>query len=114
MLTEGDSDDIERIQKVVLKVILTHNYTDYSTACNNLNLQTLKTRQTNLCLKFALKCLESDKFCSLFVSNKVKNVYKLRDADKFDVPLASTSRYKNSPRIYLTNLFNDFFRNKKK
>ena len=33
MLTKDESDNIERIQKIVLKIILGHRYSDYHQAC---------------------------------------------------------------------------------
>ena len=110
MLTEENKDDLERIQKIVLKVILDHDYQDYTAACQTLKIQTLDHRRTNICLKFALKCLASEKFKHMFKPNRL--AFNLRDPDKFDVPFAITTRYKDSPKVFLTRLLNDYFKNK--
>ena len=101
----------ERIQKFTVKVILDDDYSDYTSACQTLQIDTLETRRTKLCLNFALKCLKNENFKDLFKPNTVQDSYRVRDADKFDVPFASTSRYKDSPKPYLTRLLNDHFKN---
>ena len=111
MLTQDDSNDIERVQKIALRVILDDDYVDYTTACATLNIETLETRRRKLSLNFALKCLKNEKFKDLFKLNTVGAHYKIRDVDRFDVPFAKSSRYKKSPKVYLTNLLNEHFRN---
>ena len=107
MLTQEDSNDIERVQKIAVRVILDDDYVDYTTACASLNIETLETRRRKLSLNFALKCLKNDKFKDLFKFNTVGAHYKIREVDKFDVPFAKSSRYKKSPKVYLTNLLNE-------
>ena len=108
MLTQGDREDLERIQKIVFKIILDDRYIDYNHACTTLNTQTLEQRRTKLSLNFALKCLQSDKFYNFFKLNPAAH------HEKFAVPFASTSRYQNSPKVYLTRLLNEHFRTKDK
>ena len=106
MLTKENSDNIERIQKIVLRIIMDEDYSDYHHACLTLNVQTLSTRRTKLCLSFALKCLKSENHRHLFKLNTHAN---LRNPEKFDVPYAHTTRYFNSPKLYLTRLLNNHF-----
>ena len=108
MLTQEHSDDIERVQKIVLRIILDDQYEDYHQACLVLNVQNLQSRRTKISLSFALKCLTSDKHKQLFKLNENTNI---RNPDKFDVPFASTTRYFKSPKLYLTRLLNNHFRN---
>ena len=109
MLTQEQSDDIERPQKILLKIILQENYTSYSQACKFFDIKTLKERRTQLSLKFALRILENAKFHNFFKPNiNMKNV---RHQEKFQVPFARTSRYQNSPKVYLTKLLNEHFSN---
>ena len=108
MLTKENSDNIERIQKIVLRIIMNEDYLDYHHACLKLNVQTLSSRRIKLCLSFALKCVESDKHRHMFKLNKQTN---LRHPDRYDVPYAHTTRYYNSPKLYLTRLLNEHFRN---
>ena len=108
MLTQDNTNDIERVQKIVLRVILDEKYTDYHNACIQLNVQNLQVRRTKLSLNFALKCVASEKFKHMFI---LKTNTCIRNPDKFDVSFARTTRYMNSPRLYLTRLLNSFFRN---
>ena len=112
MLTQDNSEDIERVQKIVLKVVLDDKYDDYQTACATLKVESLETRRTKLCLKFALKCLKNEKFKDFFELNKAREFYQFRDLDRFYVPFAATTRYQNSPKNYLSGLLNEHFRTK--
>ena len=108
MLTKENTDDIERIQKIVLRIVMNTEYSGYHNACITLNVPTLQTRRVKLSLSFALKCVASDKFNHFFKQNIHTNI---RSPDMFDVPFAHTSRYFNSPKVYLTRLLNNYFRN---
>ena len=108
MLTQENTNNIERIQKIVLRVILDEKYTDYHNACLHLNVQNLQVRRTKLSLTFALKCIASEKFQHLF---KLNENTCIRNPDRFDVAFARTTRYKNSPKLYLTRLLNSYFSN---
>ena len=55
-LTVEQANDIERIQKTSLKVILGELYIDYQAALEMCGLQTLYERREERCLEFALKC----------------------------------------------------------
>ena len=110
MLTQDDNNDIERLQKIVFKIILDFRYSDYHQACLLLNVQSLQLRRVKLSLNFGIKCSESVKFKNMFMKNTHTSI---RNPDLFDVPLAKTSRYFNSPLLYITRLLNDHFRNVK-
>ena len=108
MLTQEDSNDIERVQKIVLKILLENKYNDYHQACLLLNIQTLHLRRIKLSLNFGLKCLKNPKFHHLF---KINTHVSIRKPEKFDVSLAKSSRYFDSPLLYITRLLNQHFRN---
>ena len=107
MLTQEELYDIERIQKIVLKIILDNRYVDYHQSCLLLNVQSLQLRRVKLSLTFSLKCLQSSKFKNLF---KINTHTSVRNPEKFNVPFAKSTRYFNSPRLYITRLLNDHFR----
>ena len=54
-LTEDNSNDLERVQKNALRIILGEKYTSYQLALEEFNLSDLKTRREYLCKKFAKK-----------------------------------------------------------
>ena len=47
MLNQEDSEDIDRVQKIVCKVLLEDNYIDYQSACKSLNIESLNDRTIN-------------------------------------------------------------------
>ena len=106
MLTQEETNDIERIQKIVLKIILANKYEDYNQACLLMNIDTLETRRINLSLNFGLKCISSEQHSHFFQLNKQTSI---RNPEKFHVPFARTSRYFNSPKLYITRLLNEHF-----
>ena len=106
MLTQEGTDDIERIQKIVLRVILDERYTGYDSACKLLNIETLQSRRTKLCLNFAIKSFRSNKF-NLFKDDIKTFSYNLRTQHMFHLPFAATSRYYNSPKLYLCRLLQE-------
>ena len=108
MLTKDDANDIERVQNIVFRIILGNQYRDYHQACLLLNTRSLHSRRMKLSLNFGLKCLKSDRFKSIF---KLNTNLSTRNSEKFDLPLARSSRYYNSPRLYITRLLNEHFRN---
>ena len=101
-------ENIERIQKKVIKIILEHRYSDYHQGCLLLGISTLPQRRVKLCLNFVLKCLTNAKFKNLFKLNTNTNI---RNPDKYDIPLARTTRYFNSPLLFITRLLNSHFKN---
>ena len=59
-LTNQQTADIERIQKIAFRIILQDKYGDYKSACKLLSAQTLEQRRVKLCSKFATKNLKSE------------------------------------------------------
>ena len=88
--------DIERVQKVACKIILNDRYQGYDHALSYLNLQKLTDRRTELCLRFAKKCLLMDKTRSMFPLNPAQGQDNLRHTEKYFVEHAATGRLKDS------------------
>ena len=53
-ITLQEKQDIERVQKVALRIIFGDQYETYSNALKLAKLDTLETRKTNICIKFAM------------------------------------------------------------
>ena len=97
--------DIERVQKVALRIILQENYEDYQTALSITALESLKIRRKDLCLRFAKSCVKSEKNQDMFpIKEKVVNT---RPHEKYYVTPAKTCRLANSAIPYLQRLLNE-------
>ena len=105
-LTRENSDDLERVQKSALKIILGNRYYGYKKALNQLDLESLEDRREVLCLKFARKCLKNKKTQHLFPLNAKKHQMKTREPLKCQVQHANTERLRKSALIYMQNLLN--------
>ena len=108
-LTQKDSTDIERVQKVALYIILSdcntgHCEFTYQMALVVLELEPLEVRRERLCLSFAKKTLRS-RHSDMFVENGSQ--HNTRERPEFFEPKANTRRYYNSPLNYLTRLLNN-------
>ena len=106
-LTEQNRNDLERVQKSALKVILGEKYQSYNKALIELNLETLEERRNTLCLKFAQKCLTNEKNQQMFPLSKKIHSMETRKPEEFEVQYAKTDRLKNCAKIYMQNLLNE-------
>lgn len=112
-LTNENSDDLERIQKSAVKLILNKPYTNYVEALEQINLQSLKERREELCLKFAKKCTKSQKVKDIFPLREKNHDMDIRNEEKFIVKYAHTERLKNSAVPYMQRLLNEECKNNK-
>jgi exonuclease III len=103
-LTKENEQDLERVQKSALRVILGKNYVDYKHAMKTLKIQTLKKRREELCLSFAKKCTVHKKFTKMFP--KRRHIRNSRKSEKYKVIHARTERFQRSAIIYMQNLLN--------
>ena len=106
-LTQQNEIDLERVQKIALKIILKDKYTSYLNALNILELDTLKDRREHMMLRFAQKCLKNPKMKNLFPPNQSSHTMNTRDHEHFQVFHANTKRLQDSPIIYMQNLLNN-------
>ena len=93
-ITEENSYDLERVQRSALKVILGEKYVGYKKSLEILNLQLLKDRRSELCLRFAKKSLKHPKHKEMFPLNKKVHNAVTRNPEKFKVEFARTERLK--------------------
>ena len=120
MLTIENSDDIERVQKNAVHMIMAERYSTYSEGLEYLGLESLQLRRESVCLTFALKCLFSTKYRDLFTlvpnsDHGLRNNRKFLEPHcyrrKFLEPQCTTERFRKSPLVYLTRILNDYFEN---
>ena len=105
-LTVKNENDLERIQKAALRIILKNRYQSYSQALAMLQMKSLKERREELCLRFAKKCLKIEKFQKYFPLNKKKHCMLMRGTEKFGLSKCGSSRFKNSAIPYMISLLN--------
>ena len=103
-LTKGQALEIERVQKVALRIILKHDYLNYENALKITSLPTLSDRRVHLCKTFAKKCIRNPKTSDMFPLNRQD--YNTRNPEKYQVTFANTSRLAKSSIPYMQRLLN--------
>ena len=104
-ITEGESNDLERVQKVCLKIILKDKYETYEQALETTKLTKLSERRTSLCVKFAIKCTKNENTSYMFPLNPTGNI-ETRNHERFYVQHCNTDRLAKSAIPYLQRLLN--------
>ena len=104
-ISSEESNNIERVQKTALRIILKSDYDNYPSALRLVSLSTLKERRKKLSLSFAKKCLKSDDNKDLFP--QVEKLVNTRQHERFFVTPARTERLAKSTIPYLQRLLNE-------
>ena len=102
-LTKLQSQDIERIQKAAMQIILQDKYINYQLACRTFSSQTLELRRVKLCSKFASKNLKSENCLFSRVGTNTNTRQKPNLVREFK---CHTRRYQNSSLPFLAQLLN--------
>ena len=110
-LTNKNRKDLERVQKAAIKIILGSNYTTYKDGLKILKIQSLDDRRKTLCLRFAKKCLKTEKVKNMFPMNRNNYRIETRNKNKFKVFRAKTKRYDKSALPYMRRLMNEEWTN---
>ena len=103
-LTDEDSNKIERVQKIVFKILLNKNYIDYDDACKYFKVEKLKSRRELICLKFAKK--EYNKSSSLFQKFTPNKITRQSKNVLVNEIYCHTDRFFRSSVPYLARLLN--------
>ena len=106
-LTQENTDDLERVQKSAVKVILAEKYMGYKKSLEKLNIETLYNRREQLCLNFAKSCIKNPKFNNMFPKNTKTHSMEMRNPEVFNVNHANTERFRKSAMIYMQHLLNE-------
>ena len=106
-LTQKNKNDLERVQKSALKLILKDRYTNYNDALNVVKMESLEMRREKLCLKFAKACLKNEKLSDMFPKNKKDHAMDKRQNEKFVIRNARTERLQRSAVIHMQRLLNN-------
>ena len=73
-LTAENAEDLERVQKNALRIILKDQYKTYKHALAKLGLEELSERREKLCLTFAQKCTKNPRTANMFPMKKKKHL----------------------------------------
>ena len=107
-LTEKNKNDLERVQKSALKIIMGDKYKSYKKSLQELDLDTLEQRREKLCLNFALKAIGNEKTKHMFPLKDTKQKHQIRNEEVFKVQKANTNRLKDFAIIYMPRLLNQY------
>ena len=108
LLTLENFNDLERVQKNALRIILQEQYVSYRNALDISGLSPLFERRSNLCLRFAKSCIRNNMTEDMFPLNPTVESYELetRFREKYKVTNARTERLKTSSIPYMQRLLN--------
>ena len=105
-LTLADRQDLERIQKAAVKIILGKDYDGYEKSLGVLNMESLEQRRESIALKFVKNGLKNHNFSKLFPLRKVNHGMSARNSERYHVKIAKTGRFKDSAVPFLQRLLN--------
>ena len=111
-LTQGNIEDLERLQKSSLKVMCGKNYSTYEQALKDMNMESLNDRRTKLCVNFIKKSIKLENFKELFPENKNINM-NIRNHERYYVKKYKTERCKKSSVPYFQSLMNKYVKEQK-
>ena len=106
-LTQENIEDLERVQKSALKIILKDRYKTYRNALNIMEIDSLSNRREQLCLEFAKKCVKHPNLKHMFPTNSKDHQMITRLNEKYTVNFANTARLQNSAILYMQRLLNE-------
>ena len=99
-LTKGQINELEKIQKVALKIILGNKYQSYKEACKLFDIKLLSERRLDLCTNFAIKLFKSDRCKQFFTLPRINS----RSGNLVVERKVNTKRCYNAPHNYLARL----------
>ena len=106
-LTQDNIEDLERVQKSAVKIMIKNKYTNYNNALNMLQIDTLEHRREQLSLQIAQKSTKHPKLQHMFPLNTKNHTMETRETEKYHVQFANTTRLQNSAIIYMQRLLNE-------
>ena len=104
-LTEENINDLERVQKTSLRIILKKRFAKYEHALNVLGLDDLVTRRNQLCKTFANRSYK-DNSIHFELSEKLHPM-QTRQINKFKIPYCNTQRLSMSALPQMQKMLNE-------
>ena len=106
MLTKGQSEEIERLQRQVVKPCFGWEKS-YRTICAEQDNKTLAERREDYIDNFVKKTVESPRFGQSWYPLREETTHNIRDRRPFKEAQSRTSRFYNSPLSNLRRRAND-------
>ena len=115
-LTGEQSQDIEKVQKLCLKIILGEHYSGYEEALEYCDLDSLSVRREEKCLKFGLKSLLHPVHARMFPVNPhvLTNTNNTRNSEHFKVNWAKSNSYRDSAIPYIQRMLNEYVKSQQR
>ena len=104
-LTKGQIKDLEKIQKVAFKIILSDSYISYELACDTFDSPTLSQRRLQLCTNYAVKLYRSERSGDFFLHSDPRPTAR-HETQLVVEKFSRTKRCYNAPHNYLARLVN--------
>ena len=105
MLSAGDRGDLEKLQKRVVKLCFGFERS-FADIVRTEDISSLEERRVRASKKFVAKALKNDRFGPRWFVPREDITTELRQRNKFHVNRARTTRYLNSPLVYMQRLAN--------
>ena len=106
-LSQKNRNDLERVQKSAMRVILGDSYRGYKDALETVGLMTLEERRNQMCYRFAKQCLKLDKMKKFFIRNKNGHAMEVRGSEFYKVDRYKTERFRKSAIPFMIKMLND-------
>ena len=110
-LTGEQCHNMERFQKLCLKIILGTEYDNYDQALQCCGLERLEVRREQKCLNFGLKSLLHPVHSKMFPVNPQLDNCNTRNQEHFTVNWARTESYRTSAVPYIQRMLNEYVNN---
>ena len=112
-LTQKNMNDLERVQKSAIRIIIGKPYESYTQALQKLDMMKLSERRNLICLKFAKNSLKLQNFRKLFPMHKNSHNMATRQHEQYQVIRSYGKRYGVSAIPSMQKLLNRDHRKQK-
>ena len=107
MISKEETRRLERIQRTAVHVIMGENFTNYSEAIKECNLERLDKRRNDLIERFAVNTADNPKFKHWFKENSPSKKNNRNRMSKLKPVTTRTEKYKKSAIPRMTEILNN-------
>ena len=113
-LTDENRQDLARIQRSAVSIIMGERFKNYSNSLKYLELEDLNSRRERLCLNFALRSMKHERFKHIFQPENIEHNMTTRSNNKVKIQFASKERLKRSAIPQMQRSINNHFKKNNK